>query len=175
MAFEALAIANYFLDKAEECGIGLSPMAIQKLVYFAHGWHLAITDEPLINQRVEAWEFGPVIGDVYREFRNFGRNIIKTRASKWVYGDSFAEDATMETFCVEWSRDSKSKSIVDRVWEVYKGFTAVQLSNLTHTEGSPWSETREKSSGEKHRIINDELIRLWFRAQAGQNAGSGKK
>lgn len=165
MAFDALAIANYFLHKADECGKGLSPMAIQKLVYFAHGWHLAITDEPLINQRVEAWEFGPVIGDVYREFRSFGRNIIKTRATKWVDGDPFAEDATI---------DSKSKSIVDRVWEVYKDFSAVQLSNLTHTEGSPWSQTREKSSGEKHRIINDELIREWFRRQAAQNAGSGK-
>ena len=78
----AKAIANYFLDKS----IDLTPMKIIKLVYIAHGWHLAITDKPLIEDYVQAWEFGPVIPDLYHEFKKYGNTPIKTYA-KGDYGD----------------------------------------------------------------------------------------
>jgi uncharacterized phage-associated protein len=61
MPYPAAAIANEFIKVAKRNGVLLTPMKLQKLVYFAHGWYLALLGKPLINEPVEAWKFGPVI------------------------------------------------------------------------------------------------------------------
>nr|WP_256351506.1 type II toxin-antitoxin system antitoxin SocA domain-containing protein [Pseudomonas gingeri] len=47
-------------------------MKQQKLVYYSHGWHAGYTDQPLINEAVETWQYGPVIPSLYHEFKRFG-------------------------------------------------------------------------------------------------------
>jgi hypothetical protein len=76
MPYPAAAIANEFLELAKANGQALTPMQIQKLVYFAHGWNLAITGEPLIWERVEPWDYGPVVRNLYRNLREFGSGAI---------------------------------------------------------------------------------------------------
>lgn len=53
MTVEALAIANEFIDLAAEREEQLTPMKLQKLVYYAHGWWLGLTSQPL------AWRGNP--------------------------------------------------------------------------------------------------------------------
>ena len=72
MPYDPKAIANYFLDLARAQEKALTPLKIQKLVYFANGWHLAIKGVPLINEQVEAWRFGPVIPSLYTHFERMG-------------------------------------------------------------------------------------------------------
>ena len=55
--YNAIAVANYFIDKAKADGVPLTHMKLQKLIYFAHGWHLALYGEPLIDEEIQAWEF----------------------------------------------------------------------------------------------------------------------
>jgi len=85
MPYDPKAIANYFLELAERDNRPLSPMKIQKLIYYANGWYLGITGEPLIDEQVEAWTFGPVIPSIYREFREFGNRPITERATNIEY------------------------------------------------------------------------------------------
>ena len=72
MAHNPKAIANYFLELARADDEELSPLKIQKLVYYANGWHLAIKGKPLISEQVEAWPYGPVVPSLYRAFRSYG-------------------------------------------------------------------------------------------------------
>ena len=74
----AAAIANEFL-KIQEENPGATPidnMKMQKLIFYAHAWHLAIFEDPLIENDIEAWSWGPVVRDVYLSFIDFGRNPI---------------------------------------------------------------------------------------------------
>jgi len=162
MPHESKAIANYFLRLAERDGTTLSPMKIQKLVYFAHGWHLAIYNDPLIDDTVEAWEFGPVIPTLYHDFKKYGNGRITEQAAKLVITKS--DDWRKSSFRYENPelKDSQTETFLDVIWEKYKAFSAVQLSNLTHLPDSPWSEVYSKNVGRKNVDIPDEQIKAYF-------------
>ena len=175
MPYDAKAIANYFLELAERDGKEISPLKLQKLIYFAHGWHLAIKNAPLLDDRVEAWEWGPVIPDLYHEFKDFGNGPIKRRATVWKARGtklSFTEP-TIDSY-PNTEANEFAKELVNQVWEVYGKFTAIQLSNMTHSPGSPWEQTRQLSEGRKNTDISDELIGQDFqqKAKANESAGS---
>lgn len=155
MPYNAKAVANYFLDLAEREGKKLSPMKLQKLVYFAHGWHLAINEKPLLNEQVEAWPYGPVISSLYHEFKDFGSGAIDRRAI------DFFEDEP-QTVPTE---DADTCDLLNKVWNEYKGYTAIQLSNMTHEPGSPWQKTWD-GSGIRGTDIPAEQIRAYFVSQA---------
>ncbi|OQY42717.1 MAG: hypothetical protein B6240_13665 [Desulfobacteraceae bacterium 4572_87] len=52
----------------EEAGDLISNLKLQKLVYYAQGFYLALYDEPLFNEPIEAWTHGPVIRELYRSY-----------------------------------------------------------------------------------------------------------
>lgn len=170
MAFDARAVANYFLNLAAKEGRPLDPMGIQKLVYFAHGWNLAISGSPLIQQRVEAWDYGPVIADLYQAFREFGPNPITRPAKKFDF-DPITGLVLESTPNIAESEDTKPvRALIERVWNSYKHLTSIQLSNLTHLPGSPWTIARQEGK----REIDDSLIRSYIQEQARKNEPPGE-
>ncbi len=71
-AYDPRAVANLMLDEAKRCGINISNLALQKLLYFAHGIYLTKTKRPLVSGYFEAWQYGPVHPAVYRAFKGSG-------------------------------------------------------------------------------------------------------
>ncbi|HEX5482760.1 MAG TPA: type II toxin-antitoxin system antitoxin SocA domain-containing protein [Terriglobia bacterium] len=165
MAYSAKAIANYFLDAATEKDAPLDPMKIQKLVYFAHGWCLALKNAPLINERIEAWRYGPVIRSLYNTFRDAGSGPITHPAYDarmidhrlTIYAPSI-EDPEEGPAEREFYRE-----LLNEIWKVYGDFTAVELSNLTHQPGTPWDKTWD--AHQATAPISDDLIKEYFKAQ----------
>jgi uncharacterized phage-associated protein len=174
MAVDALAIANYFLDLAEAAGERLTPMKLQKLVYYAHGWNLALTDAPLLDEQVQAWSYGPVVREIYTAFKESGADPITERAVTFepVPGAgpfSFvAVKPSIDDLAPE--KREEIKALLDRVWEVYHGYSASQLSNMTHQMGTPWYQVWERYDGKipKHTTIPADLIREHFKALGKQ-------
>jgi Uncharacterized phage-associated protein len=74
------SVANLLLDLAEEQHLPITNLALQKLLYFAHGHFLIRTGRPLLSGSFEAWQYGPVHPAVYREFKVSGARAITTRA-----------------------------------------------------------------------------------------------
>lgn len=170
MAYNPKAIANEFLWLAESHGQELTPMKIQKLVYYTHGWHLAIKGKPLIDEQVEAWPFGPVIPSLYYAFREFGSEVVLNPGVIYKALPSSTGDEDVEY--VEHIPSLKDipkqaefvDSLIKRIWHVYGGFTAIQLSNMTHEPGSPWYQIVTKYYGQPPRgtDIPQEVIRDYF-------------
>lgn len=159
------AIANYFLEKAEADGKKVTPLKIIKLVYLAHGWKLAFTDEPLIDEPIEAWKFGPVIPSLYREFKGFGNEQITRKATEFDLEDFELIEPVLK-------KKDEVKPLLDRVWTVYGGLNGIQLSNLTHQSGSPWDVVWNKRGGKDRRgvVIPDPVIKAHFTEQREANA-----
>ncbi len=154
----SLAIANYFIQKANEDGKEMTPMKLLKLVYISHGWHLAVYDTPLIQEPILAWQYGPVVPSVYQQFK--------------IYGNTNINDTG---FIINAKREmvipiaEKSKCVfLDKVWNVYKNYTGVQLSAMTHRKHTPWDKVYDSGRGE-NAIIPNQLIKDHYAAKISAN------
>ena len=121
---DTLAVANRFLDLADRKHDAITPMQLLKLVYIAHGWMLGLNGRPLINDDVEAWQYGPVIPRLYNRVRKF--------RSMPVEGPVPGANGTL---------DDDERSIIDQVYKLYGHYTGPALSRLTHAKGTPWDQT----------------------------------
>jgi uncharacterized phage-associated protein len=165
MPYESIAVANYLIERASVDAEALTPMKVQKLVYFAHGWNLAIRNEPLLNERIEAWKYGPVVPQLYRQLKEYGsRGIPEPVKVLRFKGMRISVVVPTIQDYEEYARETKQ--LLDRIWEVYGRYTAIQLSNATHAPGSPWDVTRKRTGGAAHAVIDDDLIREDFLKRA---------
>lgn len=141
--YSAKTIANAFLDISSEHEKQLTNMKLQKLVYFAHGWSLALDNGPLIHEAVKAWNFGPVIPPLYNVLRKYGNGVVKDKI------EGINEEIEKIT-----------QPLIKRIWEVYNRFTGIQLSAMTHRKNSAWDITYGK---EPFSIIDNKLIAEEFK------------
>ena len=162
---KAEAIANDFLDIARADGKTLSPMKIQKLVYFADGWCLAIKDEQLFKEEIQAWKFGPVILSLYHNFKDCGDDPIDHYAHTWEFVNGRFTKIEPK---VAGDDTPFVKQLLAKIWEIYGKWSAVQLSNMTHASGTPWHQISSQfPNGLPRRItIPRDTIRDYFRGQA---------
>ena len=157
--YSAKAIANYFLEKGWKKGIELSPLKLMKLVYLAHGWYLGSTQKPLIRDYVHAWTYGPVIPELYHEFKKYGNQPIGECARE--VEDSDGDFRVHEPLV----KDKLTKQFLDIIWGGYKDYSASQLSAMTHQSGAPWDTTKKSSDSNKSKrdpVIDDDVIQEYY-------------
>lgn len=143
MKHDARAVANRLLDLAEEDGNLLTPMQVLKLVYFCHAWMLAIRDRPLIEQPIEAWQYGPVVRDVYQSFKKHRHDYITSKAR--------VPNATF---------DADEDDIIEQVYRKYGYLSGIRLSQLAHAPGSPWERVWE--ANRQNSIIPVGMIKDYY-------------
>lgn len=168
--YKASVIANYFLSRAGRED-PITQMKVQKLVYFAHGWHLGITKRPLINEQVEAWPYGPVIPSLYEDLKRWGVDPIEEQIKTVEFVGSGSSGRVVVTTPEVQEEDHDTRQLLDAIWDVYGRWTAGQLSAKTHEEGSPWSKVIAENSGELLRgtDIGVALLREHF-SQLAENS-----
>ncbi len=159
------SVANYFIQKSFDSGIPLTPMKLIKLVYIAHGWHRGYFSQNLINDAVEAWRYGPVIPDLYRKVKWWGRHHI---------------DAPIEGYGVagDWQNpppNPHTTALLDRVWDSYAGHDGITLSTMTHQFDTPWDQIWRRDGGSEYRgaIIPNELIEQHYRQKIEDASRNG--
>lgn len=134
-------VANNFLKRGQVEQIDITPLKLQKLVYFLYKDYLKRAQEPLFTERFETWKYGPVIPSIYAEFISYGKSPIRT----------FATDSKGKCFLV--TEDGIFKECIDRIWRIYGNYSGSTLSLLTHTEGSAWDKA--KNNGQRYLNIED--------------------
>lgn len=133
MAYPSIQVANELLSSHGD----VSPMKLQKLLYYANGWWLAINGEPLLNEAPQVWRYGPVYQQLYRTFSRFGHNDIGGP----VKGNPFADKP--ETLG-NGERETKVRQLLDWIWQEHGTKSAVTLSDETHAVGTPWRDIAEQ-------------------------------
>ncbi len=138
----------------------MTPLKLMKLVYIAYGWHIAITENRLFSEPIQAWKHGPVIESIYHEFKHFKNSSI----------DCSSEDVDFDTWEKVIPRippnDIDVVFSLSKVWASYRRFRAWDLRNKTHETNSPWH--RVYKEGQKSIELRDKDIKDHYRKKIAE-------
>lgn len=147
--YSPITISNFFIQEYGQQN-DITPMRLVKLVYISHGWYLGLTENALIDENPEAWQYGPVIPSVYHHYKSFRSSPIKN----WL---QFSDPCNYIS--------ETDQIFLRSVWKTYKDHSALDLSAMTHQVGTPWFVTWHNLShglpilGINNKQIPDNLIR----------------
>lgn len=149
----AVAVVNSLLQRAfREGRTDMTPVKVQKMLFFLNGWHLAITGSSCIDRPFEAWKYGPVVPSVYHGLKQYGGGPVTEYLTDY--------DPVSESFKPYVVSDSQQQfhEILDLTWEKYIGIDAAHLSTMSHTPDSPWATAQKNGS----TIISDDITKTYF-------------
>lgn len=119
----ALDVAAWFVGSIDrDAGDSITHLKLQKLVYYAQAWSLAIRGEPIFAEDLQAWAHGPVAESVFHAYKGYGWDALP------------APDGVPEF-------DRPTTEILDDVLAIYGDLSAKHLERLTHRE-FPWRAAR---------------------------------
>ena len=118
---------------------------------------MALFDDELIHDRVEAWDYGPVIPSLYHTFKRFGNDEI-ARENYDILGPRVDQN------------DTKAIALLGKVWEVYGNMTGLRLSTLTHKKDGPWHTVTSQNRTRNGTLPNN----LWIPNQVIKNYFTSK-
>ncbi|ETT55820.1 hypothetical protein BSK66_22230 [Paenibacillus odorifer] len=126
MPYPLFDVVDWFLAKGS-----MTPKKLQKVLYYAYAWYLTFENEDaeridrkLFDADFEAWVHGPVIPEIYDEFKHLG------------YSEIPKFRGTVAEF------DPDTLDTLEQVWETYGKYNGNELESITHQE-SPWIKARD--------------------------------
>lgn len=117
---------------------GITNLKLQKVLYFAQAYYLAKLGRPLFSDKIEAWEYGPVVPNVYRKYKMHKSNPI-----------IFEEDKSSLT--------EEDKQVIQKIWNTFGGYSASRLVGITHAH-TPWKDAYQTSS----KIISRKALKKYY-------------
>lgn len=144
-------VAKYFLWVANKQNTPINNHKLQKLVYYAQAWHLAINGQELFAVDFQAWVHGPVIPELYNEYKRF----------EWM---PIQDDIEGDSITAKFSDDTLS--VLQEVTDEYFCCDAYELERMTHAE-YPWLVARDGLPADEPStaIIDKELMQKYYGAK----------
>lgn len=139
-------VANYFLKIVDrESGSTITPLKLQKILYYAQGYHLAMFGTPLFDEEFEAWAHGPANPEIYNRYKECGFEAIKEPE----------EDIP--------AMDEETTKFLNDIWETFGMYDGKYLEKMTHEE-EPWINARKGyDAGEVcNKIITKKSMKEFF-------------
>lgn len=117
--YHVLDVCKYIINYSNEMDYGVSCLKLQKLLYFIQGYFMIIKDESCFHEKIEAWDFGPVVPLAYQEYKHYASTDIPSVGSQ---NNSISDE---------------NKILIDNVINKFADYTATDLVTITHQQ-KPW-------------------------------------
>ena len=137
-------VCNNILKRAFEDGISVSPMKLQKLMYFVSCEYAKATGTNLLTEDFCVWQYGPVLPSIYTEFKGFGSSSIT----------SYAKDANGDSYAIDEASAPNLREAINRVWRAFQNYNGIELSRITHQNGSGWTSAYDQ---QREKITLDDM------------------
>jgi uncharacterized phage-associated protein len=136
MIYPATEIAKYIVQVAHENGDGITPLKLQKILYYVQGGYLALRGYPVFDEDILAWRHGPAVYSVYVNNKKYGSGEIPPESI----------DIPFSEF---------DKKFIREIYLKYRKYSAAQLIEMTHSE-APWKDTGQSD------VIETDIIKEFF-------------
>src|SRR5690625_1004935 len=145
----SLDVANLITSR-----IGCTHLKLQKLLFFLYREYIKTNKTPPFTEKFRAWDYGPVIREVYDEYKSYGRSSIEYSE------DDSTPIVKEEPFKLSvYSRFKKTPiygkilESLDRTLIDYGSKSASELVDITHQKNSPWEKAFQDGKG-RNSIID---------------------
>jgi uncharacterized phage-associated protein len=149
---DSIEFAKLIIARAKARELSLGETKLQKLLYICDGYLLAAGIN-LIGEQANAWNYGPVY----------------PRIHTWLQKEPGALENAPE--CSASAREEldtyNATALVDVVLDIYGSWTAGELSNWSHSPGSPWETALEKGKGVMNSVIDKHDMKRYFQELTG--------
>ena len=139
-------ISNYLITHLEE----VTPLALEKLLFFSNGVNYAINGSRLIAEDSQAWAHGPVYPCVYNKYKNYGYKPI----DNGIYSTHG---------CLVSKLSENEIAAIDLVIKTFGLYSPKTLEKISHSQ-IPWIEKRKGYSEEEagNDIIDENSIKQYY-------------
>ena len=134
--YDILDVCKYIINYSNKKGYGVSCLKLQKLLYFIQGYFMIIKDEPCYHEKIEAWDFGPVVPLAYQEYKQY--------ASTDIPSVNFQNDSILK----------EDKTLMANMIDIFANHTAEDLVAITQKQ-EPWKNVYSKY--QTNEITTDSL------------------
>lgn len=157
----AYLIVNMSVDNRDY----ISNLKLQKLLYLIQVEYIRIYGQPLFENKIEAWRYGPVVPSVYREFSKFGGGVIDQKISREIFrkkgSDIIAEKIMIDRDNGLGARLSEDIiSLIENQLDIHATNSPWDLVELSHRRGGTWEKKYNSDRNEEitiEDIFNIEL------------------
>ena len=143
--YTAENVAKYFIYLASQAFVGdnkeregITNLKLQKILYFAQAYYLSKIGKPLFSDSIKAWEYGPVVPEVYHKFKAKGSNPIIGEEDKSSLSD-------------------ENKETLKKIWGTFGGYSASKLVDVVHTH-TPWKDAYQTTS----KVISNKALKEYY-------------
>lgn len=138
----ALSVARYIINKCNENNKSISNLKLQKILYFVQAEFLVEKGEACFSEKIQAWNFGPVVPEVYQQYKVYGAANIPSR-KRLVESVVFSEG---------------DRKIIDDMVKECSKYSASELVEITHRQ-KPWKQAYAKGP---NTVISCDKIKEYF-------------
>ena len=142
MAYAAMDIARYVINYCIDLGKPISNLKLQKILYYIQAAFLVEKGEPCFEDRISRWRHGPVVTDVYNEFKKFiGDNIYEKQEEYIEY--ELDDELNFKIVTKKFEPriiNKEDRDLIDKVIKSLINIGAWELVKRTHEE-EPWIQT----------------------------------
>lgn len=150
MRYKVIDVCRHIINYSNEKGYGVSNLKLQKLLYFVQAYFLLVKKEACFYERIEAWDFGPVVPVAYREYKQFGSANIPRITYVIEKNHDNVWDSKIVPF-LDMVILPEDKRLIDSVVDKYSEYLASDLVRLTHKQ-KPWMDAYEPNKNNEITI-----------------------
>lgn len=151
-AYDALEVSRHIINYSNDAGYGITNLKLQKLLYFVQAYFFIKKGKPCFRDSIEAWNFGPIVPSVYREYKRYG--------GFYVFSvETYIDSLTLKRKKFEDNVISvEDKKLIDEVIDTFAEYSNSRLTDLVHGQ-TPWQEAYRSDHG---RVISANAMREYF-------------
>lgn len=156
--YSVLDVSRYIINYCNAKDYDLSNLKLQKILYFIQAYYVSktATMEPCFRDRIEAWDFGPVVPRSYHEYKKYGSTNIPPVTTYIEIDDNDFWQSKIVKYNDNVLADT-DKEIISRLVDNFSRFSTTALVRITHNQ-LPWIE----AYGRRDNVITVEAMRKYF-------------